>query len=423
MTSAAPAPRLIVSSHGTESRPFGGVFAVGEGGHEQLDPLPTSGMAVSPDGTRLARLTWVDGQDDISELLISDATGLLTYRRLDMVGEPHSLLWLGDELHAVSTATNSIVVMDDAGRAQRTWRAVEGDGDLWHLNSLVVRESRVLVSAFGQFVDPHCWTEPERLDGAGIVLDVASRQVVMSGFSAPHDPTWAGDGWLICNSKTSELWRLDEHGQRIGSVYLGGWTRGVVVDGDVVYVGVSTHRLAAPIERAHVAVLDRTTLHEIGRFLLPGRDVFAVLRYDERLANGLRVGTNQGVQRQLGSPITRIDAPLPASDSLAGLELIEATATSVTVRMTNHSTTIVSSFGTHPVRLGARWRESPSAAWTDIGRADLRTPLYPHDEAILRVDLDSVPPPGATLQICVLQEGVRWFDEVNPAAAIDISAA
>lgn len=199
--SPALAPRLMVSASGNGTE-VGGVFAVGDNDCELLDPLPTTGMAVSPDGTRLARVTWVEGATDVSELVVNDSLGLLLYRRLDGVAEPHSMMWLDDEIHVVSTGNNSIATMDDSGRTKHVWRpeGVSSHGDRWHLNSLTLVGDRVLATAFGMFDAVRGWGRPGALEGAGVVFDLATGEVVLSGFSAPHDPTWLGDGWLICNS-------------------------------------------------------------------------------------------------------------------------------------------------------------------------------------------------------------------------------
>jgi hypothetical protein len=413
--------RLFASAPGNDGG-SGGVFAVDEHGAELLDPVPTTGMTLSADGTQLARLGWVEGRSEVSELYVSDRSGLLAYRRLDDVGEPHSLQWFRGHLYAVSTHTNSVVRLDLDGTTETIWSpaGLTAHGDCWHLNSLAVADDRLFVSAFGAFDTVRGWSEAGRLDGAGLVVDIERDAIALSGFGAPHDPTWEGDGWLICNSLSGEIWRLDRSGRRVGSVELGGWTRGVLVANDEIYVGVSAHRLARTAVRAHIAVLDRSTLTEVGRFELPSRDVFALCPYDDGLANGLRVGDRLGAAGVMGSPDVVMDRPLSATDSLARLELEAATPTSVTVRLTNTSGVIMSGFGRHPVRVGARWWDTETSDWVHVSRADLVSPLYPHRSVTVEVALPSLPPSGTPLQLCVLQEMVRWFDEVSDAAAVEM---
>lgn len=414
-------PLLLASVPGNGGGP-GGVFAVGQDGCELLDPIPTTGMAVSPDGSQLARLSWIDGHTERSELLVSDGQGLLTYRRLDEVEEPHSLLWRGDELIAVSTGSNRVLTLDVTGRTLRRWNApnVAGMGDCWHLNSLVAVGDRLLVSAFGKFDEVRGWSRPDALDGAGIVLDLETGETVLEGLSAPHDPTWLGDGWLLCNSFTGELCRLDVAGVIISSVQLNGWTRGILIDGDVAYVGVSSHRLAGPLERARIAVLDLSTLREVSEIQLPSRDVFALCHYDEHLDRGLRVGINQGSGRYLGSPSVVMNAPLRPEDCRTQLTLVATSSSTATVRITNRAMATWSSFGKHPVRVGARWWDESAGVWIELHRSELSSPLYPGSSETVHLEFPSLPPPGTPIQIGVLQEMVRWFDEVDSEASIDI---
>lgn len=398
------------------------MFAVGETDCELLDGVPTAGMAISPDATRLARLADPGGSQGLGELLVSDASGLLAYRRLDDVREPHSLLWSGSELYAVSTGSNSIAVLDDAGRTMRMLQPLgrAGVGDSCHLNSLIEVDGRLLVSAFGVFDREREWDGEGSMTGRGVVVDADSGEVVLKGLSAPHDPTPVGDGWVICNSHTGEVSLLDGGGRQTKSVHLGGWVRGILVDGPTMYVGVGAHRSTTSTARAHVAVLDTTTLREEGRMALPCRNVFTLLPYHDGLANGLRVGANLGVAGRLGSSAVVIDHPLDTADCAARLTLHAVTPKEATIQLTNLSATVYSSFGRSPVRVGTRWWDETAQTWVDGSRTDLQSPLYPNATADLRVRFTSLPPAGTALQVCVVQEGVRWFDEVSPAAAIEV---
>ncbi len=108
---------LLVSAPGTEGG-TAGVFVLVDGSPPELvDPIPTTGMAVSPDGTKLARLTWPATNLHRSDLIVSDCTGLLLYRRIDELEEPHSLLWLDDGL--VGRCRHHPRSVDQAGRRER----------------------------------------------------------------------------------------------------------------------------------------------------------------------------------------------------------------------------------------------------------------------------------------------------------------
>lgn len=166
-----------------------------------------------------------------------------------------------------------------------------GDGDSWHLNSLTSHRGRLLACAFGRFSEHREWADPELRAGRGIVFDVRSGREVLSGLSAPHNPQWVDQGWLVCSSSEGELLRLDDQGRVLGRCSFSGWPRGLAYDSDHVYLGLSAHRMrGAEAGTAAVIVLNRETLAEVRRYSLPCREVFDLTLVPEPLLNGLRAG-------------------------------------------------------------------------------------------------------------------------------------
>jgi hypothetical protein len=289
MASIGTAQRVLLAS-GLGDDTGGGIFALDAGGFRVLDRVSTTGLAASRDGSSLARVTWTDDDPQTAgELLLYDRRGVRSYRRVDALQEPHGVAFHGNRLAVVSTLQNSVLWLDGAGDVVRTWQAL-GDGDCWHLNNVVVHAGRVLVSAFGRFDHHRAWAAPGARDGAGIVIDTRSGRNVLEGFSAPHDPTPLDDGWLICNSGSSELLRLDRAGAVLERRGLGGWTRGLASDARRLYVGISAHRLTGGSGTAAVVALDRTTLTEVDRWPLPCREVFSLVLVDPALAEGVAWG-------------------------------------------------------------------------------------------------------------------------------------
>jgi acetolactate synthase-1/2/3 large subunit len=267
----------------------GGLYVLEDGRFALLDDLSSTGLAVSRDGERLARLLWAEDKADLAgELLIYDREGMLAHHRLDELRQPHSAGWDGDTLVVVSTGTNAILWVDSSGAVARTWKA-PGDGDCWHLNSLAWRRGRMLISAFGRFAEHHEWTQEGARDGAGIVFDLHSGRDVLGGLSAPHNPLWLGGGWLVCNSGAGELLQLDSRGRVQVRRAFSGWTRGLAVDGPLVYLGISAHRLGgAEAGTASVVGLTREGLEEVDRWNLPSREVYDVIVAPATLLGGPR---------------------------------------------------------------------------------------------------------------------------------------
>lgn len=219
--------------------------------------------------------------------------GVVSHWAVEELREPHSAMWRDRRLVVVSTLTNSILWLAHDGSVVRRWR-LPGEGDSCHLNSLATRHGHLLVSAFGRFREHREWADPERWAGRGIVIDVASGREVLSGFSAPHNPVWLGDGWLICNSAEGTLLRLDRRGAAQAEVHLSGWTRGLVVSPDRVHVGVSAHRVRGA-ERGHafVAELTRDGLEERHRWDLPSREIYDLAYVPAPLVDGIQRGADR----------------------------------------------------------------------------------------------------------------------------------
>ena len=111
-----------------------------------------------------------------------------------------------------------------------------------HLNGLAMREGRpAFVTALSRSDVAAGWRE-RRAEG-GVVVDVASGEVVCAGLSMPHSPRWhRGRLWLL-NSGTSELGTIDlEAGRFEPVVFLPGYGRGLAFHGRYAVVGLSKPR-------------------------------------------------------------------------------------------------------------------------------------------------------------------------------------
>jgi acetolactate synthase-1/2/3 large subunit len=284
--------RVVVSGLGDDTG--GGLYVLEDSTFSVLDGVSSTGLAVSADGSRLARLLWAEDEVDFAgELLIYDSRGLLAHHRLDELRQPHGVVWDGHTLVVVSTGTNAILWVDPSGVVRRTWKA-PGNGDSWHLNSLAWRRGRMLISAFGRFAEHHEWVQESAREGAGIVFDVCSGRDVLGGLSAPHNPLWLDGGWLVCNSGAGELLRVDRKGRVRARRAFSGWTRGLAFDEALVYLGVSAHRLrGADRGTACVVGLTRDGLEEVDRWDVPSREVYDVIVAPRTLLDGVRRGVNR----------------------------------------------------------------------------------------------------------------------------------
>jgi acetolactate synthase I/II/III large subunit len=439
MSSGAAAPVLVASGLGDDTG--GGVYVLEPtGGVVALDDLSTVGIAVSEDGSRLARLLWTDDDPQTSgELLLYDGRGVVGYRRLDALQEPHGAVWHRGRLVVVSTLANGILWLDAHGTPVREWRA-PGDGDCWHLNSVAVWRDRLVASAFGRFDGHRGWMRPGARDGGGTVFDVETGDDLATGLSAPHDPLPFEDGLLVCNSGGRELLRLAEDGRVVRRVPLGGWTRGLAVDEHRVYVGVSAHRLLGAEGRARVVALDRATFRELRSWALPCREVFSLALTPPPLVAGLRTGfaTNPYRLRESGriehgtpaaAPLDRPDRRVRVSVSSAPPSATAGSWLTLRYRLDNEGGTTLASGGEHSVVVGAFWQCDGGEVAGLSGRARLPSIVGPGGsaEGLLRVPAPDEPG-GYRLRVAVGQEGLGWLDVGNGGfapweATVDVVAS
>ena len=173
-------------------------------------------------------------------LLLDDATlAVRAMYPLPDLEDPHSLLSHENGLLVVSTGTDEVVQLDLRGDelrgSQVVWRPAEANDrlDQLHLNSICRRGDQILVSGFG-------YHTPDRPRGArdGFIVDMLSGEYVVRGLQQPHSVTVLGDQLVWCTSRQRIVQTLDGR----ESAPLPGYTRGLGVIGDRLYVGTSCSR-------------------------------------------------------------------------------------------------------------------------------------------------------------------------------------
>jgi acetolactate synthase-1/2/3 large subunit len=423
---------LLISCLGEQTG--GGLFAYDGKTVEQLDTLSTTGLALG--AGRIGRLLWSSGEaGSVGELLIYDETGVERYLRIDSLREPHDLAWDGHEFLAVSTMSNSVLWLSASGEVTRSWRA-DGDGDAWHLNSLFPVDGTVVAAAFGRFSKHRDWSDG-RAAGAGIVFDLLTGEDVLTGLSCPHDPRLVDGLWLVCNSAQRELVAVEaSSGTLRRRVQLEGWTRGLAVDEDLIYVGESANRASpVPGELGSVAVVDRRTWSVVDRLPLPCQEVFDVVQVSPAIARGVAKGFRTNPLRtaeqdqhalfnEVGARPPRLWAvgePLPASACRVRVkatvpdQLKAGTVHECICLLANQGDAILVSAPPNPVHISYRWinRRDPDDV-IEGDRSVLPEALPPRAERACPFSLRTPPEPGDyTLVITLVQEHVAWFDDLD----------
>lgn len=429
-------PVLLASGFGDDTG--GGIFCLDGGELEQLDRLSSTGLAVH-DG-QLARLLRSNERGYGAELLLYDARGIKRYLRLDELTDPHDVLFTEEGFVVVSTSTNTVLWLSEAGDVVRRWKA-PGEGDAWHVNSLVDDGGRLFASAFGRFQSHRQWAF-EETRGRGFVFDLATGEDVLTGLWCPHDPYPLADGWIVCNSAGREVVELDVKGETVRRLQLDGWARGLAVDDDMLFVGESASRTAdgAYAESAAIVVVDRDSWRVEERVRVPCRELYDLVLAPRTLLGGVRTAFRTNPLRVaerdqadmfadagIGRPLRlwATGEPLPPESCRVAIEasppgrLGAGTVLEVECLVENRGDVILVSAAPNPVHLSYRWVLDGGAPPIEGLRSVLPQALPPSARVACRLTLEAPPTLGDyTLVITLVQEQVRWFDEADQANGV-----
>lgn len=246
----------------------GGLFYLNGRQAIKLDGLDTTGIDQT-DGRVLRGL-----QPD--RIYVLDNPACAHEMREISVPDIHDVL-LGDDVHyAVGTQGNEVVKLDRDGNELQRF-AFPGESDSWHVNCLVRLGERVLFSAFGDYREHRAYkAEPI---GSGFVQDLYTGERLIAGLSQPHSMVKVGFNLLLANSYEGEIHEYDAAFQLLRKRNLGGYTRGILVDGDRIYVGLSASRNRDDeVACATLLALDASSWNELGRLPLPVNEVYGILK-------------------------------------------------------------------------------------------------------------------------------------------------
>ena len=114
--------------------------------------------------------------------------------------------------------------------------------DRCHLNGLAMKDGRpAFVTAVGKGDVADSWRDV-RSDG-GVVVDVATGEIVSRGLSMPHSPRWHDGRLYLLNSGEGEFGTVDLARGRFEPIaFLPGYARGLSFMGDHAVIGISAPR-------------------------------------------------------------------------------------------------------------------------------------------------------------------------------------
>ncbi len=146
----------------------------------------------------------------------------------------------------VNTAFNCLATRSAAASFRTLWTppfiSALAREDRCHLNGLAMDGARpAFVTAVSRSDVADGWRDRRR-DG-GVIVDVASGEIVASGLSMPHSPRLHGGRLWVLNSGRGEFGTVDlESGKFTAVAFCPGYARGLAFTGDYAVIGLSRPR-------------------------------------------------------------------------------------------------------------------------------------------------------------------------------------
>ncbi len=114
--------------------------------------------------------------------------------------------------------------------------------DRCHLNGLALRDGRPAFVTAVSTTDVHeGWREHRR--SGGVVIDVASNEIITRGLSMPHSPRLHDGRLYVLNSGAGEFGSVDLASGKFAPIcFCPGYARGLAIAGNFAVIGLSTCR-------------------------------------------------------------------------------------------------------------------------------------------------------------------------------------
>ncbi len=146
----------------------------------------------------------------------------------------------------VNTLFNCLATTDEEYSFRPLWKpkwiSKLAPEDRCHLNGLAMRDGRPrYLSAVSRSDVQDGWRDKRR--DSGVIVDIATDEIVCEGLSMPHSPRWHRDSLWVLNSGTGFFGRVDTEKREFEPlVFCPGYSRGLTFMGDYAVIGLSDRR-------------------------------------------------------------------------------------------------------------------------------------------------------------------------------------
>lgn len=177
------------------------------------------------------------------------------------------------KLYAVNTLFSCIMEVSNHYNFTDYWRPPFIDTlvseDRCHLNGMALEKGKPrYVTAFNSGNTAQSWRDNPAQNG--VIMDVESNEIICSGLAMPHTPRLFKEELYVLLSAKGELAKIDTQSGKIETVArLDGFVRGMALQGDYLFVGISKLRqnssafgklpFAAKAKQAGIAIIHLPT--------------------------------------------------------------------------------------------------------------------------------------------------------------------
>ncbi len=183
-------------------------------------------------------------------------------RTVHLTGEcqMHDMVFAPDRIIGANTAFSCICGVDDNFSFTPIWHPpfiseIRAE-DRCHLNGFAAEDGELrYVTCLAATDTREGWRGDP--DGNGVLIDAQTNQILCSGLCMPHSPRLTNGTLLLLNGGEGQVLRVDRAtGATTVLASLPGFTHGLCVYGDILFVGLSQNRVSrsanpTPVARRH----------------------------------------------------------------------------------------------------------------------------------------------------------------------------
>jgi uncharacterized protein (TIGR03032 family) len=168
--------------------------------------------------------------------------------------------------------------------------------DRCHLNGLAMMDGQPKwLTALGETDDVGGWRKNTK-DG-GVVIDYATREVIVRGLSMPHSPRWYRNQFWILESGRGSLATIDLATGKVTTVArLPGFTRGLDFAGPLAFIGLSQLRETNPLTDIPITDENIDRMSGVWVVNVETAETIAILKFGDAVQEIFAVQAIPGVQ-------------------------------------------------------------------------------------------------------------------------------